>query len=113
MGRSVYQYSVRDLNEAKEIAERILQENEFRQKTLRTGELVWVRGNALVASQQFVSLYYIKEEHKVLIYAWIQGGFGIPGMGEKELEGLGAFIPRRKLARVIIAIENEMEKIRL
>lgn len=113
MGRSVYQYTVRNLNEAKEIAEKILQENDFRQKTLRSGELVWVRGNALVASQQFVSLYYLEEEHKILIYAWLQGGFGIPGMGEKELEGLGAFIPRRKLARVIVAIENEMEKIRL
>lgn len=113
MGRSVYQFKVRDLNEAKDIAEKILQENKFVQKTLRSGEIVWRKGSALIASQQFVSIYYLKEEQLVRIYAWLQSGFGVPGMGEKEVERLGAIIPRRQLAKVIVQIEGEFEKIRL
>lgn len=112
MGRSAYQYYVTDLSQAQEIAEKILKDNNFVQTKMRSGELVWKKGTGLIMSQQFVSIYYFKEEKRVLLYAWIQGAIGVPGMGEKEVEGLGGAIPKRQLSKVILAIQNEFEKIR-
>lgn len=113
MGRSAYHYFVRDLHEAKDIAENILKKNKFSQITMRSGEIVWRRGTGIVMAQQYVSLYYVESENRVIVYAWTRSFSGIPGMGEREIESLGAAMPGKMLAKVVAEIETELEKIRL
>jgi len=112
MGRSAYQYYVRDLYEAQEIIEKILKEKHFSQITMRSGELVWKKGTGALMAQQFISTYFYEDEKRVLIYAWVQSLSGLPGAREMPLESMGASIPRRQLEKVIVEIKDRLNEIR-
>ena len=112
MGRSAYQYYVRDLYEAQEIIEKVLKEKHFSQTVMRSGELVWKKGTGILMAQQFISTYFYEDEKRVLIYAWVQSVSGLPGAKEMQLDSMGASIPRRQLEKVIVEIEDRLNEIR-
>lgn len=92
-----------DFSEAERTINLILQDSNFHQTSLRTGENVWKKGTGLMTAMQFVKVEYGDDE--AILSAWVQSGIGSFGGKEMDLTGFVAGIPKKSLIKTLEKIK--------
>ena len=87
-----------------EITARFLSREGF-QQTTSNGELVWKKGNGILAGPQFIAVK--STEGSVRVEAWIKWAL-LPFVfvGEMDLKGYFGFIPKKFLKDKVIILEK-------
>ena len=92
---------------ARKKTDSIFMSNGYKQKTLRSGEVVWKKGIGLLTAMKFAKVEYYEE--KMIIYGWVSMGIGSVHVGEMNLEGAFGIIPKRSLKDVLDKVKNAFQ----
>lgn len=100
MARTIVEIPIQvETTVAAQMIGQIMQSNGFHFTDYRGAEQVWKKGVGVLTAMQYLRVDYSPQ--KVMLSAWIQPGLGKAGIGELDLSGVAAIVPKKALKKVV------------
>lgn len=94
----------RSEEEAKQLVENFLMQNDFKRLLYNNIEEVWRKGTGMMTAMQFIKPEFNGDVLK--LSAWVQVGVGNMGGKERDLGGITAAMPKKSLKKIIEQIKQ-------